>query len=385
MRRLKTFARVGKLYLFGRWERRRIPLTRLFYHLRIRSLFHAFERHLERPIQHLRLLTDRPRVRVYVDGKDAFACILKWIRKAQHMIVIQMFIWKDDPTGRMVAEALLRAADRGVMVSISKEALGDAFEWEEDFLTTKNDRLGVWHRFWHHSNIEVLYGHHGDHAKVYTIDDRVLLLTGMNIADEYRFDWHDLLIQVRSPALVQAYLSGGGRTDSLTLVMNQDSRSGIRPALRKFLQSAKRSIVLEHAYLSDPEVLQILARKSHTGVRITIILPAHPDSHHYANMQSVAWLIGHSSRQNLQIFLYPKMLHSKVTLVDHWRVFLGSANLMQESLDDMGEVNLLIDRSHHRALVKINTMVRLDILKSRLIEAPPSLWWYQRILGWLRL
>ena len=336
-------------------------------------------------MQRLRLLQDRPRVRVSIDGKDAFACILKWIGKARHMIVIQMFVWKDDPTGRMVAESLLRAADRGVMVSISKEALGDAFEWEEDFLTTKNARSGVWHQFWHHPNIEVLYGHHGDHAKVYTIDDKVLLITGMNIADEYRFDWHDILIEVRSPALVQAYLSGGGRTDSLTLVMNRDSISGIRQALRSFLQSAKQSIVLEHAYLSDPEILQILACKSHAGVRITIILPAHPDSHHYANMQSVEWLIVHSLRKNLQIFLYPKMLHSKVTLIDHWRVFLGSANLMQESLDDMGEVNLLIDRSHHRALVKINTTVRLDILKSRPVDAPPSLWWYQRILGWLRL
>lgn len=348
-------------------------------------MIHAFGRNLEQPVQQIRLFRDRPRVRVHIDGKDAFACILKWIERSRHIIVIQMFIWKDDSTGRMIAEAILRAADRGVIVSISKEALGDAFEWEKDFLTTKNARSGVWHRLWHHPNIEVTYSHHGDHAKIYIIDDRVLLLTGMNIADEYRLDWHDFLVEVRSPAVVQAYLSGGGRTDSLTLVMNQDKKSGIRPVLRGLLQSARRSIVLEHAYLSDPEVLNILSKKSHAGVRVTIILPSRQDSHHYANMQSVAWLIKHCSRKNLQIFLYPKMLHSKVTLIDHWRVFLGSANLMQESLDDMGEVNLLIDRSHRRAVIKINTAIRLDILKSRPVEVAPSLWWYQRILGWLRL
>lgn len=358
---------------------------RLFYRLRVRSLLPRWGRHLERPVQTLRLFRDRPRVRIRIDGKDAFACILKWIRRSEHTIVIQMFIWKDDPTGRKMAEELIKAADRGVMVSIGKEAIGDAFEREKDFLTTKNVRSGVWHRFWHHPNIEVIHNHHGDHAKVYTIDDRVLLLTGMNIADEYRFDWHDFLIEVRSPALVQAYLHGGGRIDSLHLVMNRDGKSGIRPVLRKLLHAAKRSIVLEHAYISDPEVLDILAKKSHAGVRVTIILPCRPNGHHYANMQSVSWLLKHCSQDNIQVFLYPKMLHAKVTLVDHWQLFIGSANLMQNSLDTMGEVNLLIDRSHRPALVKINTIIRLDILKSRPMEVAPSLWWYQRILGWLRL
>src|SRR6185369_4159018 len=46
-------------------------------------------------------------------------------------ILVRSFNWRDDATGEMVARALLRAADRGVIVTILKDRVGMHYEYLE--------------------------------------------------------------------------------------------------------------------------------------------------------------------------------------------------------------------------------------------------------------
>jgi phosphatidylserine/phosphatidylglycerophosphate/cardiolipin synthase-like enzyme len=194
-----TVIRGGLRYIFGKRGQRRVQGLRLFYGLRMLMVLHSAE-----PIGKL---ARNKEVRLWVDGEEAFPRLERLIRRARFSVVVQMFIWKDDETGRMIARALLDAADRGVKVDISKEAVGDFFEFRGDFLGTKHSDDPLWKRFWSHPKIRVTYASNGDHAKVYVIDDHTLVLTGMNIADEYRYKWHDYMVELRGGHFVERYLA----------------------------------------------------------------------------------------------------------------------------------------------------------------------------------
>ncbi len=196
-RSLRATWRGGMTYLFGKKRERHVARWRLFYRLRLMVLL--FSRHTASAA------ASRPRARLWVDA-EAFVRIKKLLRRARHTIIIQMFIWKDDRLGREMAALLTLMADRGVRVYVSKEAVGDFFEMSGDFLATKTSSEAVWRRFWGHPNIRITHVTQRDHAKVFIIDDRILLLTGMNIADEYAGPWHDYLVELRGPAFVQQYL-----------------------------------------------------------------------------------------------------------------------------------------------------------------------------------
>jgi cardiolipin synthase A/B len=374
-----TVIRGALRYLFGKRGQRRVKGLRLFYRTRLLVM--------TLPGLSQTKLRGTTGVRIWVDGDEAFPRLERLIRHARHTIVIQMFIWKDDETGRRIAKRLLEAAERGVHVDITKEAAGDVFEFWNDFLGTQRSPSDLWKQFWSHPRIRIHYGNNRDHAKVYVIDDDILLLTGMNIADEYRYDWHDYMVELRGREFVEQYLARRAPSSPnarVHIVMNTEEGAAIRPMLIKLLREAKESIIIEHCYLSDPEVLGHIIDLSKRGIEVTMILPARTDFHHHANMASVGQLITQGDPSLLRVLIYPGMFHSKILLVDHNRAFLGSANLMRSSLDDMGEVNVLI-QGGWRALWKLRESLGIDTLKSRPLSGPPRFVWLSRWLAWLGL
>lgn len=365
-------------YLSGRRGQRFVHGMRLLTRIRVETLLH---------VRGIARYASRTDVRIWVDGVEAFPRIEELLRSARHTIVIQTFIWKDDAAGRQMASVLLEAAERGVRVDITKEILGDFFESHVDFLSTRVSPDPLWQRFWRHSRIHIHHALHRDHAKVYVIDDRILLLTGMNVADEYRWNWHDYLVELSGHCYVAQYLAGDAESDRggrIALVMNTERCKQVRPMLRALLAQARKSLVIEHAYLSDPETLDTLARRSHEGLRITVILPQRSDIHHHANLQTIGRLLTQCG-PNLRVLLYPGMVHGKIILVDRATAFLGSANLMASSLDDMGEVNVVLRGKHTHALRRLRSTLRADILKSRPVAQQPGSLWLSRILALIGL
>ncbi|MBI5155916.1 hypothetical protein HZA45_01430, partial [Candidatus Peregrinibacteria bacterium] len=117
---IRTFLRGVLHYLFGRRGQRRVMGLRLYYRARAMVMLHSSGQ--------MARLTRVPEVRLWVDGEKSFRRIEKLLRRARHTIVIQMFMWIDDATGRRMASVVLDAADRGVQVQIIKDAVGDMFE-----------------------------------------------------------------------------------------------------------------------------------------------------------------------------------------------------------------------------------------------------------------
>lgn len=376
---LRAVGRGGYRYLFGKRGQRRVASFRLYYRLRL--MMPLFSRHAARGLARL------PGAKLWMD-REVFPRIFAWIQRARHTVVVQTFIWKDDAVGRALAAALVGAADRGVQVFVHKEAVGDVFETAHDFLSTRERKDGVWRRFWNHPRIRIAHETHHDHAKVFVIDDRTLLVTGMNVACEYHEDWHDFMVELRGTHFVEQYVARGeipSATGSVRLVMNSERRREVRPAVMGLLEGARRSVVLEQCYLSDPDVVRALARRSREGISVTVIIPSDIDVHYHSNMDAVGRLLREGSPAHLRVFVYPGVFHAKVLLVDRHCAFLGSANLVTSSLDDMGEVNVLIASRLSQALQRLRDVLRADLLKSRPLRGAPPFLWFHRLLAWVNL
>ncbi len=367
-------------YLFGKRGERFVSGMRNYYWLRMQVMTRSSES--------IGKLTRNRQVHIWVDGRESFDRLEKLIRLARHSIFIQMFIWKDDSTGRRIASLLTEAADRGVRVTITKEAVGDFFEFRGDFLGTKDSLSPLWKRFWNHPRIQVTHGTHNDHAKVYVFDDDILVLTGMNVADEYRFRLHDYMVELHGSSFVKQYLTRtpdpADAKKDVQLVMNTEHVKMMREAMEGLLREAKEFVVVEFSYISDPHITDMLIDLSNKGVRVTVIIPSYVDFHHHANMAAVGRIIAEGDSANVRAFIYKDMFHGKVLLVDQNAACIGSANLMKSSLDEMGEVNVVI-RGKHRALWKIREALRHDVLVSKALSSPPPLLWISRWLSWLGL
>lgn len=319
----------------------------------------------------LRSLVQQKRARIWIDGRKAFRRIHALIELANSSIVIRMFIWKDDSTGRKMRDALLQAANRGVRISITKEASGDFFETHQSFLDTRDSRDKQWVQFWDHENIFVDYRAIRDHSKVFIIDQSIVLLTGMNIAEEYEYRWHDYLVELRGVAFVRElmeYTSSKRKREKARLVLNRERQMDVRPHVTQMMKNARRSITIEQCYFHDPAVTNELIKKSREGVLITVLIPKHADVGHHGNLETVDQLLKNGDRRNIRVLMYPTMFHAKLIIVDKQTAFTGSANLNTLSLDRTGEVCIEL-RGRSSALRRLRRSVRKNIRKSSLMHA----------------
>ena len=128
-------------------------------------------------------------------GPDALAARLQLIEGAEQSLDLQYYIYNQDRTGALVAQRLLRAADRGVRVRLLLDDLGNQLD---------GSRLSALDR---HQNIEVRlfnpltlrqrwlrnvskiseFGriNHRMHNKLMVADGQVFITGGRNIGDEY--------------------------------------------------------------------------------------------------------------------------------------------------------------------------------------------------------
>ncbi len=129
----------------------------------------------------------------FASGVDAFVARLVLAEAADRSLDVQYYIWHDDVTGRLLADRLVRAADRGVRVRVLLDDIGTA---PDDVALLILDQ---------HPNIELRLfnpvalrsarglGTLADfgrvnrrmHNKSFTADNQATIVGGRNVGDEY--------------------------------------------------------------------------------------------------------------------------------------------------------------------------------------------------------
>ncbi len=326
---------------------------------------------------------DGSTLRVLGSGDVAFQQIIERVRSAERSVEIRAFLWRDDEAGNQMGEAVLAAADRGVKVTIHKDRIAAVYEYaggnKQSFFHKRVDPVrgiqawvlgavfkakgsfkqrpnAVSHRVLTHPNITVEHlRKRFDHSKVYIVDERWMILGSMGVGDNHRHDWFDLMVEVEGPQHITRLRERMAGHDEFDPSRGVDFLVHSREAHRKntcpmmshrlaLIDSAQVSLTVEMAYMNDRRFTAALARAANRGVQVTLVTADKADvltNINRATCDALMRLTG--APDNLTIVLLPRMVHSKVVVIDHRFADIGSANFTSLSHGVYDEINLYAD------------------------------------------
>lgn len=305
---------------------------------------------------------------LHVDGVDAFTALRNLILSATKSLWFETFIWQDDETGDQIARMLVDRAAQGVDVRVLIDSLGS-----EDTGAGGHDRAvqqtfvehGIPFRYY---NPGILKGAnvHITHRKVYLADGDHAMTGGMNIGDDYAYDWHDLLVETEGPAARQMHqefihdwnTSGDGPAQNLTIpgppqapsfgdkdvrvtvTSPDEGKTEIQDSLDAAIDAASSDIKVFEVYFSDPTLIAHLEAAARRGVKVQLILPTINDSNTFRYLNR--YWGGQMQDAGAEVRLYTQRYsHLKFVSVDGVLSALGSANADTRSYQENQELTLM--------------------------------------------
>ncbi len=326
-------------------------------------------------------------MKLLVDGKNAFPEIISCMKSAEKSIYINMFIWRDDVIGNVIAREVLDAADRGVKVTITKDRYGVICECCEEsrrsFFHRKTNlsekiKIGALSCFYNREslkaesktndkdisgglltkilnppNIKAEYStNRCDHSKFFIFDDSTVIVGGINIEDkENGADlagraYHDYMVKITETELVREFIirRTHPKTDGL-FGMNMKlpvRHFGMKGAYLELIEGAEKSLTLVMAYFSPlPEFELALLRAAERLDSLIIVIPQKANFQNDLNRKTVSRLVKRSGGK-IKLYYYPGMLHAKL-LISEKTISLGSCNITKKAFGQLDELNVFAD------------------------------------------
>lgn len=307
-----------------------------------------------------------------VDGEEFFVRFIDAITTATQSIDLRTYIFDNDDFADKIGDLLRRRSDDGVDIRILLDGLGtivatgaEDASMPVDYEAPESVRMFLESD----SDIDVRQSKNpwlvaGDHVKTTIIDGQLAFAGGMNIGREYRYVWHDLMMELRGPVVDElsnefnkAWAHAGFFGDAgytlqrlkpnpndaedlgfpLRVLHTRPGNAEIFNAQRAAIRSARSYIYIQNAYLTDDAMLYELAKARRRGVDVRVILPL--IGNHGPVNKSNALAANAMLEHGIRVFLYPGMSHVKAAIFDGW-VCLGSANWDKLSFRTNKELNI---------------------------------------------
>lgn len=329
-------------------------------------------------------------------GATFFPALVAALDTAEREIWLETYIFADDPAGRAVADALVRAAQRGVAVRVLVDGWG-----AKHYLTPRLERMlvsgGVYLlkyrpevRPWHFRSHRL----RRLHRKLCHIDGRIAFVGGINIIDDMNTPGHrpprvDFAVRVRGPVaasvvqamarlwalneLVQFRTSdvplfpdlvpvdrAGTQTARLAIRDNLRHRRDIEVAYLAGIRAARREILIANAYFFPGiRFRHALTDAAARGVKVTLLLQAKVEYRllHFASRA----LYGHFVGAGIVIQEYHRsFLHAKVAVIDDRWATVGSSNIDPYSLLMAREANLFVRDAGFADRLRVDLRAMID-------------------------
>lgn len=293
------------------------------------------------------------RFELLVDGKAFFPEMLGAIGRAQHYILLEIYLFESGAVATRFIDAFARAVARGVTVKLLLDAFGAAKLLPED--RARMTSAGIDLVFYNPIQYrKLLHNMFRDHRKLLIVDGEVAFVSGAGITDEFDSpadparswretavriegpvlaDWQELFLRVwnhhaetlaLAPVPARTFQGGSaGRVVTTSALVVQDIKRSLYSRVRR----AQRRVWIATAYfVPSHKVRRALRLAAAAGVDVRLLLPGrftdHPGVRH-AGRRFYSKLLRHGVR----IFEYqPRFLHAKAMLCDDW-VSIGSSNL----------------------------------------------------------
>jgi cardiolipin synthase len=310
-------------------------------------------------------------------GNDYFPALLAAIDAAEIEIYLESYIFADDEIGHEVANALCRAAERGIQVNVTVDGFG-ARNFKADFLP-RLTAAGVRSMFYRPEISRFHLRRHRLrrlHRKLVVIDARIAFVGGINIIDDNNAPvdmrpHYDYAVRVEGPVLRQMHhavrrmwetvswvnfkrrfrlapvaapvcAAAGTQHAALLIRDNIRHRNDILHAYLEAIDSAKHDILIANAYfLPGFRFGRALYAAARRGVRITVLLQGKSD--HPLFRYATQTLYATALKAGIRIFEYEKsFMHAKVAVIDEQWATVGSSNIDPFSLLLAKEANLVV-------------------------------------------
>jgi cardiolipin synthase len=316
------------------------------------------------------------RITLLETGNAYFPALREAIDAATHEIHLETYIFEDDDTGRLIAAALSRAANRGVKVRVLVDGFG-AREFPAKLMPAL-EAAGVQVLVYRRKISPITLRRHRLrrlHRKLVVVDARLAFVGGINIIDDAhapgqppRYDyavrvegpliapihasvhqlwklvaWANFRHRLRALAHAPVIAEPCGSVRAAFLVRdNFRHRRDIEEAYLDAIEAAKEEIVLANAYfLPGIRFRHALMNAAQRGVRVTILVQGRVEYLllHYASQALFDVLLG----AGIHIFEYHlSFLHAKVAVVDGKWLTVGSSNIDPFSLLLAREANIVV-------------------------------------------
>jgi cardiolipin synthase len=309
-------------------------------------------------------------IELLIDGEKAYPAMLDAIAGAEKTVVMDSYIFHDDPAGRAFSERLMQRAQKGVQVYLIVDGVGTLHV--PGYFFEEMEAAGVhvlvyrspapWRRS---------FGlFRRDHRKLLVVDGHIGFTGGLNIGKEWLpreqggDGWHDIHVRIDGPtvrelaklALSTWRLHAGIKLDQRVFLPSVSSQGTEyasiigsrerkkRQAMRQsYLQAIRRSqkyIYITNAYFLPGRGYQRAIRNAcKRGVDVRIMVPKQGDilPVQYASQA----LYRRFLRAGAKLYLWnDAVLHAKTAVIDDEWCTVGSFNIDHRSWSMNLEVNL---------------------------------------------
>jgi cardiolipin synthase A/B len=314
------------------------------------------------------------RLTLLPDGPERLEALVALIDDAQESLRVLYYIWEDDETGRRVRDALVRAAGRGVKVSLLVDGFGAV---AGGFFQPLIDAQARFCRFVPRWGRRYLLR---NHQKLALADGRKAIVGGFNISSDYfgtieSGAWRDLGLEVEGPcaaSLVDYFeaIYTWAETENATIrslrrVLSQASTTQgtlhwlfggpsrrLSPwgrSVKADMQRATRLDIIACYFAPSLGMMRRIFGIAQRG-RARIVTPAKLD-HQWA-VGSARFLYRRLLKRGVEVYEYqPTKLHSKLIVIDEV-VHIGSANFDMRSLYLNLEMMLRVDDPAFAAMMR---------------------------------
>lgn len=310
-------------------------------------------------------------VDILVDGETFFTRFIDTVTTAEQSVHLQTYIFDNDDYAVRIAELLKRRSNEGVDVKILLDGLGTIAGTMSDSESQPEHHeppASVRQFLESGSEVDVRQTANpwftGDHVKSTIVDREIAFVGGMNIGREYRYDWHDLMLELRGPVvsdldrefrtawghagpwgdLGYVFSLGGPRHETtvdraspLRILLTGPGNYEIYDSQLAAIKRAQRYIYIENAYFTDDRVLRELVMARRRGVDVRVIIPMETD--HGLISRSNVLAANVMLEHGIRVYIYPGFSHVKAAIYDGW-VCMGSANFDRLSFRLNRELNI---------------------------------------------
>ena len=328
-------------------------------------------------------------------GRSYFPALEAAFDEALREIHLETYLYDDDAAGRRVADALMRAARRGVATHLLVDGYGSRTLGAR--LTDDLKQAGVKVMVYRPDIAPWTFRRQRlrrMHRKLAVIDARVAFVGGINVIDDMHTPRHapprvDYAVRVEGPlleyihpivkrlwAIVQLTQFGGGwpedtglqpdtaarGTQRAAFVVRDNlwHRNDIEEAYHAAIAGARSEILIASSYFFPGRAFRrLLIDAAARGVRVVLLLQGRVEYRllHYATRA----LYGALLAAGIEIHEHHKsFLHAKVAVMDGRWATVGSSNIDPFSLLLAREANIVVDDDAFAATLRASLFAALE-------------------------